>query len=64
MNHRFNVELWVNTTGTVPEAKIVKSVSAADRDDAVQKARDLVASENPEINHMQIDTWIVEEVLD
>jgi hypothetical protein len=62
--HRFNVELWANTAGTVPETKIMKTVSAVDRDDAIRQARELVASENPEINHMLIDTWIVEQLLD
>ena len=62
--HRFNVELWVNTTGTEPEAKISKTVFAIDREDAIQQARQLAASENPEINHMKIDTWFVEQFAD
>jgi hypothetical protein len=61
---RFNVELWVNTVITVPEEKISKLVSSADSKDVVQQARNLVASENPEINHRQIDTWLVEELPD
>lgn len=61
---RFNVELWVNTVGQLPEAKIQKIVSATDRDSAVQRARNLVAADNPEINHMQIDTWFVQELMD
>ena len=63
-DRRFNVELWVNTAGQTPETTISKIVSASDHDAAVECARDLVVTENPEINHMQIDTWFVEEMLD
>ena len=61
--NRFKVELWVNTVGTTPESTISKIVYALNRDDAIQKARDLAKSENPEINHALIDTWFVEESL-
>lgn len=60
MHTQFNVELWVNTTGTVPEARVFKTVGATDPYAAVQEARKRVQEENPDINVAKIDTWFTE----
>lgn len=64
MHTQFDVELWVNTTGTVPEAKVFKTVAARDPYAAVQEARKRARDENPEVNAAKIDTWFTEMSLD
>lgn len=64
MYTQFDVELWVNTTGTVPEAKVLKTVTAPDPYATVQEARKRVRDENPDINAAKIDTWFTEMSLD
>jgi len=64
MHTQFDVELWVNTTGTVPEAKVLKTVAARDSYAAVREARKRVRDENPDINAAKIDTWFTEMSLD
>lgn len=58
---KFKVELWVNTIGETPEAKVTKIVAALDRDEAIALAKHLVGTENPEVNVSAIDTWFTEE---
>ncbi|QLQ29618.1 MAG: hypothetical protein HZT39_16555 [Pseudoxanthomonas sp.] len=60
MYTQFNVELWVNTIGTVPESRVFKTVGAVDHYAAVREARKRVQDENPDINVAKIDTWFVE----
>lgn len=64
MHTKFDVELWVNTSGTAPETKVFKTVSASDHYAAVQEARQRVRDENPDINSSKIDTWFTEVLLD
>lgn len=64
MHTQFNVELWVNTVGTMPESRIFKTVGAADHYAAMREARKRVREENPDINVAKIDTWFVEISLD
>ncbi|PPJ42319.1 MULTISPECIES: hypothetical protein [unclassified Pseudoxanthomonas] len=60
MYTQFNVELWVNTIGIVPESRVSKTVDAADHYAAVREARKRVQEENPDINLTKIDTWFTD----
>ena len=60
MMNKYQVELWINTVGETPENMVIKHVSAEDKDDALDQAREKVKVENPELNHLKIDTWFIE----
>ncbi len=60
MKQEYRVELWVNTVGETPESKVIKHVLAEDKDDALIQAREMLKTEDPELNHLKIDTWFVE----
>ena len=62
MNKNYEIELFINTIKETPEHKITKSVIASDKDDALDKAREKVKMENPELNYLQIDTWFINRV--
>lgn len=52
---RYSVTLLEETAGSAEtDPEVIKEVSAANRDDAIEKAIDRVRIENPSINHMRI----------
>jgi len=59
VKQEYQVELWINTVGETPESKVTKHVFAEDKDEALAQAREMVKTENPELNHLNIDTWFV-----
>ena len=60
--HRFRVELLVNTQTQPSETMLVKEVIAKGEKDAAQLAIRLVRKENPATAWVRIDPWYVEEI--
>jgi hypothetical protein len=57
-NRRYQITLWVEGDGA-PEydPHVIKLVEAADRDEALEKARDRVRNENRDLNADRIWFW-------
>jgi hypothetical protein len=60
--HRFRVELLVNTQAQPAETMLVKEVIAKGEKDAAQLAVRLLMKENPTTTWVRIDPWYVEEI--
>lgn len=60
--HRFRVELLVNTQAQPSETMLVKEVIAKGEKHATQLAISLLRKENPTTTWVRIDPWYVEEI--
>lgn len=61
----FRVQMTIETDGPAKtDVEISKSVLAADENEALDKARALVRSENPEINAAKIWAWSIQRKRD
>lgn len=61
-NHRFRVELLVNTRLQPSETMLVKEVIALGEGDAANVAIRMLLKENPATTWIRIDPWYVEEI--
>jgi hypothetical protein len=63
--NKYRVTMTIEGEGeTKNDAEIKKIVTASTPEEALTKARQLVKSENPELNYMKIYFWAIEQRYD
>lgn len=61
--HKYEVTVWVDAGGEpADDPHLTVTVEAPDKHAAVDKARDHVRDNHPELNYMKIWTWSVRKL--